>query len=362
MAGTKGTLAEVAARAGVSIPTVSKVLNGKPDVAAATRAKVLAAIDATGYEGRRGAYDTSGVIELLIEGVDSAWALELIRGAESASAAREIAMVITSSVHEDFSIARWIEAVRTRRSAGVIAALPSRGTGILEALTALQVPVVLVDPPHAEASRFPTIRATNWSGGYEATNRLIELGHRRIGLLAGPSSLDNAVERQEGYAAALRRADIPYLPELVVEAEFLISAGYDAGGRLLDLPERPTAIFASSDQQASGLYEAARERDIRIPSQLSVIGFDDTVLSRHLAPSLTTIHQPLAQMAAEAVRLVRDSGGSTRGAQRLELPTHLVERRSAIALAGAAAGESLAAPDERPLAAAGDEPLAAATD
>jgi DNA-binding LacI/PurR family transcriptional regulator len=326
-------LAEVAAHAGVSIPTVSKVLNGKSDVAAATRAKVFAAIEATGYQGKRSVYDTAGVIELLIEGADSAWALELIKGAEAESAAREVAMVITSSVHEDFSIDRWIEAVRARRSAGVIAALPSRGEAILDALTALQIPVVLVDPPHADGSRFPTIRATNWAGGFEATNRLIELGHRRIGLLSGLSSLDNAVERHEGYAAALRRAGIPYLPELVVEAEFLISQGYRAGATLLDLEERPTAIFASSDQQAAGLYEAARERDIRIPSELSVIGFDDTVLSRHLSPSLTTIHQPLAQMAAEAVRLVRDAGAGTRGAQRLELPTYLVERRSAIPLA-----------------------------
>jgi DNA-binding LacI/PurR family transcriptional regulator len=344
MAGSKGTLAEVAAHAGVSIPTVSKVLNGKADVAPATRDRVFAAMEATGYQGRRGVSNTSGVVELLIEGADSAWALELIKGAERESAAREVAMIVTSSVHEDFSLERWIDAVRMRRSAGVVAALPSRGSAILQALSALTIPVVLVDPPHADRWQFPAIRATNWAGGYEATNRLVELGHRRIGLLAGRSDLDNAIERQEGYAAALRRAGIPYRPELVVEAEFLISDGHRAAGELLDLKERPTAIFASSDQQAAGLYEAARERDIRIPSELSVIGFDDTVLSRHLAPALTTIHQPLAQMAAEAVRLVQDSGAGTRGAQRLELPTYLVERRSAVALEAADAPRKAGGP------------------
>ncbi|GAB3610360.1 LacI family DNA-binding transcriptional regulator [Humibacter ginsengiterrae] len=330
MAGSKSTLADVAAHAGVSIPTVSKVLNGKADVAAATRDKVFAALEATGYQSRRGISNASGAVEFLIEGADSAWAIELIKGAERESAAREVAMIITSSVHENFSLDRWIEAIRTRRSAGVIAALPSRGNEILQALSTLTIPVVLVDPPHAEKWQFPAIRATNWSGGYEATNRLVELGHRRIGLLAGRGDLDNALERQEGYAAALRRAGIPYRHELVVEAEFLISDGHRAGGELLDLKERPTAIFASSDQQAAGLYEAARERDIRIPSELSVIGFDDTVLSKHLAPALTTIHQPLAQMAAEAVRLVQESGAGVRGAQRLELPTFLVERGSAV--------------------------------
>jgi DNA-binding LacI/PurR family transcriptional regulator len=333
VAGSKGTLAEVAAHAGVSIPTVSKVLNGKSDVAAATRDKVIAAIRATGYQGRRLPASASGVIELLIEGVDSAWALEVIKGAERESASREAALVITSSVHEDFDLNRWMEAVRVRHSAGVIAALPSRGSAILAALAELTLPVVLVDPPSADDTRFPAVRATNWAGGYEATNRLIELGHRRIGLLAGPSDLDNAVERHEGYAAALRRAGIPYLPELVIEADFLISAGHRESARLLDLEDRPTAIFVSSDQQAAGLYEAARERDIRIPSELSVIGFDDTVLSQHLSPALTTIHQPLAKMAAEAVRLVQAAGTGLPGAQRLELPTYLVERRSAIALA-----------------------------
>lgn len=331
MAGSRSTLASVAAIAGVSIPTVSKVLNGKSDVAPATRAKVIAAAEKVGYRGPRGLKETSGVVELLIEGADSAWALELIKGTETESANRGLAVVITSSVHEEFSTMRWIEAVRMRRSAGVIAALPSRGADVLRALSTLTVPVVLVDPPHTESYDFPTLRATNWAGGLEATSHLIRLGHRRIGLISGPAALDNATERHDGYAAALRRAGIPYDADLVVEADFLATPARLAGGALLDLAERPTAIFASSDQQASGLYEAARERDIRIPSELSVVGFDDTVLSRHLSPALTTIHQPLSQMAAEGVRLVTERVLGGGGAQRLELPTYLVERQSTAA-------------------------------
>ncbi|NNC12380.1 LacI family DNA-binding transcriptional regulator [Planctomonas sp. JC2975] len=335
MTESRGTLADVAAEAGVSVPTVSKVLNGKSDVAAATRAKVYEAIETTGYLSRRGALrDTSGVLELLIEGADSPWALEIIRGAEAASASRESALVITSSVHESFSLDRWIDALRTRRSAGAVIALPSAGPELVKALQALRIPIVLVDTAGRDAGDFPTVGATNWSGGFDATNRLIELGHRDIGLIAGPSGLTNAVERQEGYAAALRRAGIPYRPELVTEGEFRQTGGYAAGGILLDGEVRPTAIFASSDQQAAGLYEAARERDIRIPSELSVIGFDDTVLSKHLSPTLTTIHQPLNEMAAEAVRLVSELGADPkrRGAKRIELTTYLVERRSAIQL------------------------------
>ncbi|HWD60962.1 MAG TPA: LacI family DNA-binding transcriptional regulator [Humibacter sp.] len=335
MAESKGTLADVAAQAGVSVPTVSKVLNGKSDVAPATRAKVYEAIESTGYLTKRAApRDSSGVLELLIEGADSPWALEVIRGAEGAAATRGSALIVTSSVHDSFSIDRWTESLRTRRSAGAVVVLPSEGDGVLKALKQLRIPVVLVDPAGWEGADFPTVGATNWSGGFEATNRLIELGHRDIGLIAGPSRLASALERQEGYAAALRRAGLPYRPELVVDGEFRMSGGYAAGAALLDLDARPTAIFSSSDQQAAGLYEAARERDIRIPAELSVIGFDDTVLSRHLSPALTTIHQPLTEMAAEAVRLISElsSDPSSHAARRIELTTYLVERRSAIAL------------------------------
>jgi DNA-binding LacI/PurR family transcriptional regulator len=140
------------------------------------------------------------------------------------------------------------------------------------------------------------------------------------------------VQRLEGYTAALRRRGIPLDPELVVEAEFRITTGHTAAARLLDLPERPTAVFCSSDQQAAGLYEAARERDIRIPSELSVIGFDDTVLSRYLSPALTTVHQPLAEMAGEAIRIIQQLALDPRSnvARHLELKTSIVERRSAV--------------------------------
>jgi DNA-binding LacI/PurR family transcriptional regulator len=317
------------------VPTVSKVLNGKADVAAATRARVYEAIETTGYLSKRGALrDTSGVIELLIEGADSPWALEIIRGAETAAASRSSALIISSSINEAFSLERWMDGLRIRRSAGAIVVLPSAGPELATALRTLRIPVVLVDTAGRDSDDFPQVGATNWSGAYEATNRLIELGHRDIGLIAGPGRLGSAVERQEGYAAALRRAGIPYRAELVAEGEFRMSGGYAAGATLLDAKQRPTAIFSSSDQQAAGLYEAARERDIRIPGDLSVIGFDDTVLGRHLSPALTTIHQPLTEMAAEAVRLVGELGEvpKHRGARRIELTTYLVERRSAVPL------------------------------
>jgi len=228
----------------------------------------------------------------------------------------------------------WLEAVAGRRSDGIIAALPSLGEAQLHALQELETPVVVIDPTDALPERVATIGATNWAGAFTATERLLDLGHTRIGIIAGPSHVNPAVQRLEGYAAALRRRGIRFDPDLVVEAEFRITTGHHAAAALLDRDERPTAVLCSSDQQAAGLYEAARERDIRIPSELSVIGFDDTVLSRYLSPALTTVHQPLAEMAAEAIRLVQQLAIDPKAhvARRFELATHLVERRSAVAL------------------------------
>lgn len=335
MAGSRGTMADVAEAAGVSVPTVSKVLNGRLDVAEATRAKVLQAVHDTGYRTKRGpASELAGAIDLLIEGVDSPWALEIIRGTEAAAAHHGSAVVVTSSINSSFNLGKWLDAVAARHSDGIIAALPSLGEAQLRTLQNVDLPVVVIDPTDALPERVATIGATNWAGAFAATERLLDLGHTRIGIIAGPSHVRPAVQRLEGYAAALRRRGIAFDPALVVEAEFRITTGHEAGGELLDRPDRPTAVFCSSDQQAAGLYEAARERDIRIPSELSVIGFDDTVLSRYLSPALTTVHQPLAEMASEAIRLVQQLAVDPRAylARHFELATHLIERRSAVAL------------------------------
>ena len=335
MAATRGTMADVAKAAGVSVPTVSKVLNGRADVSAATRAKVQQALQDTGYAPRRApGNDLAGVIDLLIEGVDSPWALEIVRGTEAAAAHRGSAVVVTSSVNPGFDLPTWLDAVAARHSDGVIAALPSLGEHHLRALQELKAPVVVIDPSFDVSDRFATIGATNWAGMFTATERILELGHTRIGFIVGPYKAPAAMHRLEGYASALRRSGIEFRPELVVEGRFQVSGGHEAGGKLLDLAERPTVIICSSDQQAAGLYEAARERDIRIPSELSVIGFDDTVLSRYLSPALTTVHQPLAEMAAEAIRLVQQLAvdPDAHVARHIELATTMIERRSVVSL------------------------------
>ena len=182
-------------------------------------------------------------------------------------------------------------------------------------------------PAGVDPQESPTIGATNWSGGLSATEHLIELGHRRIGLIAGPKSLLCSRARLDGYRAALEAAGIE--EQLIVQGDFLHESGYAGAAELLDLPEPPTAIFASSDTMALGAYEAARRRGMRVPDDLSVVGFDDLPESRWSSPPLTTVRQPLADMGAQAARTaLRLARGEDIEVPRVELATELMVRDS----------------------------------
>lgn len=178
----------------------------------------------------------------------------------------------------------------------------------------------------------PAIGATNWQGGLAATRHLLELGHRRIGVIGGPDGIMCSRARIDGYRAALETAGIRYDPALIRGGDFHHEAYYTKGLELLRLPDRPTAVFTGNDLQALGLYEAARELGLRIPRDLSVVGFDDLPLARWISPPLTTVRQPLTEMAEAAARLVLDlSRGRQPSTLRVDLATRLVERASSAA-------------------------------
>lgn len=338
MSATRATLSDVALQAGVSIPTVSKVLNGRGDVSETTRARVYDAMSSTGYLTRSSpSRDRNRVIDLVIDGIGSPWSLEVLRGAEAAASRRGASVIITTTTNGSFTMKGWLSNIAARRSDGVVFVLSKADHEELEALALLRTPVVLLDPVGESDPGLATVGATNWAGGFSATEHLLGLGHRRIGFIGGPPDLECSRQRFEGYSAALRRAGIPTDAELVTHGPFLTQGGHEGAARLLSLAQRPTAIFASSDLQAAGLYEAARERDIKIPSELSVVGFDDTQLCTYLSPALTSVRQPLAEMAGEAIRLVLEhqSDGDARAGRRIEMATSLVVRRSTAALVDA---------------------------
>ena len=178
-------------------------------------------------------------------------------------------------------------------------------------------------------STCPSVGATNWAGGLAATDHLLSLGHRRIGAITGPAGYLCSRARIDGYRSALDRLGAQFDPLLVRHGDFQHEGGFVRGGELLDLAEPPTAIFAGSDQQALGVYEAARQRGLRIPQDLSVVGFDDLPAARWVSPPLTTVRQPLADMGRVAAEMLGSliDGVPLRG-QRVELATELIVRES----------------------------------
>jgi LacI family xylobiose transport system transcriptional regulator len=191
------------------------------------------------------------------------------------------------------------------------------------------IPYVVVDPTGEPVHDTPSVGATNWSGGLAATRHLLGLGHRRIGLITGPVEILCSRARLDGYRAAMDEAGVPIDPALIRNGRFHVQEGVEHGRALLRLPDPPTAIFAGNDLQAFGVYQAAREARLHIPEELSVVGFDDLPVAEWVGPPLTTVRQPLAQMAVTAARLVLAMARGEQPSQtRLELATELIVRDS----------------------------------
>ncbi|AXK34904.1 LacI family transcriptional regulator [Streptomyces armeniacus] len=323
------TLAEIARAAGVSAPTVSKVLNGRADVAAATRTRVEELLLHHGYRRRRTEASRSPLIDLVFHELESAWAMEVIRGVENVARQEGLSVVLSESDGQLTPGQTWLDRVLARRPHGVILVLSGLDPAQRAQLASRDIPFVVMDPAGDPGDEVPSVGATNWQGGLAATRHLVELGHRRIGVIGGPPRMMCSRARIDGYRAALEAAGVPVDPGLIREGDFHHEAGYEVGRELLRLPDRPTAVFTGNDLQALGLYEAARELGLRVPEDVSVLGFDDLPLTRWVSPPLTTVRQPLAQMAEAAARMVLDLGrGERPAATRIELATSLVVRGS----------------------------------
>ncbi|WP_159771781.1 LacI family DNA-binding transcriptional regulator [Streptomyces sp. HM190] len=327
------TLAEIARQAGVSAPTVSKVLNGRADVAPATRTRVEGLLREYGYRRRRAEATRSPLIDLVFHELESAWAMEVIRGVENVAREEGLSVVLSESAGRLTPGRTWADQVAARRPHGVVLVLSGLDESQRALLTSRSIPFVVMDPAGDPGADVPSIGATNWQGGLAATRHLVELGHRRIGAITGPSRMICSRARVDGYRAALETAELPVDPGLIRAGDFHHETGYRLGLELLRRPDRPTAVFAGNDLQALGLYEAARELGLRIPEDLSVVGFDDLPVARWVGPPLTTVRQPLMEMAEAAARLVLDLGrqDGVSSATRVELATSLVVRSSTAA-------------------------------
>jgi LacI family xylobiose transport system transcriptional regulator len=322
-------LNELADQAGVSLSTVSKVLNGRSDVSKATRARVESILEREGYKRRSGLPNRGTLIELVFSELETAWAMEIIRGVENIARANGLSVVLTESGDRHSPSPEWIEGVLRRRPIGVVLVFSDLADDAKAKLRSRAIPCVIVDPAGDPAPDVPSVGSANWSGGLMATRHLIELGHTRIAMITGPEDMMCSLARLDGYRSAMNTAGIPIDPSLIRFGNFQVDGGRDAARALLEADERPTAIFAGSDLQALGVIDAARSLGLRIPRDLSLVGYDDLQLAQWSSPALTTIHQPLTKMAEEAARLViRMSEGELETTPRMDLATRLVVRES----------------------------------
>jgi LacI family transcriptional regulator len=318
------TIAAIAQSAGVSIPTVSKVINGKPGVSDATRIRVSALLREFDYEPRRSSPHL--MLELVLGEFTSPWSSALAPAVEQAAFDEGYGVSI-SRIRRDTGD-RWLEMLSSRNSDGLIFAAFMPGEAQRERIAELGLPFVVIDPSEAPRARTATIGVTHWRGAYSATEHLIELGHRDIAMIAGPAGLLFSQARVDGFRAAAATAGIPVDAARVVNADFSYEEGRDAGLELLASRTPPTAIFAASDEQAFGVYEAARQRGVGIPRELSVVGFNDVPIAQWAAPPLTTVREPLDEMARLAVTTVLALAGGQVAGPAMELSTELIVRES----------------------------------
>lgn len=323
------TITDVAAAAGVSVATVSKVVNARYGVAAATSERVQQVIEQLGYESSLVARSLrshrTNVIGILVAEFEP-FSTEILKGTSRAITGTGYELLAYSGGGRAGAVAGWERTYLSRLSGTLIDGAILVTPTVVD--TGGRVPVVAIDP-HAGPAHMPTVDSDNASGGRLATEHLIGLGHRRIGFIGGRPDLESSRLREEGYRSALRNAGIQFDDTLVRVGDYRQEGAEVPARELLQLPERPTAVFAANDLSAIGTMEVARDLGLSVPEDLSVVGFDNVPESALTTPSLTTVGQPMQRMGSEAVTLLISlMAGEEPATTHLRLPVELVRRGS----------------------------------
>lgn len=328
---SRPTLADVAKAAGVSLATASKALNGQFDVAQATRERVEQASKQIGYvsePARRRA--NTPTIEFLVDKLASPFAMEILRGLTLAAEGTGIDVVVGRfRPHGPGNDAEIIEKLANSERMGAIILTAHLSPDTYSAIEQTGLPVVFVDPLRVDNSAIVSVGSTNWIGGRTATEHLISLGHRELAMIAGPTESMSAMARVDGFRSAANAAGISVKPEFIRHALFDFNESLEIATQILGAPEPPTAIFASSELQALGVLEAARKLGLRVPEDLSVVGYDDTSVALWSHPPLTTINQPLQEIGKVCLRTIQQlHAGEKLDSHHIELATRLMVRES----------------------------------
>lgn len=325
------TIRDVAERAGVSISTVSRVLNKTVPVAEDKRRRVEEAAEALGYTPNQVARSLlkkeSGGLGVLLPYVSGEFFAEFLNGIDQATQQNGYFLMISAS-HRSVDELKVALHGMHQRVDGLIVMATEAETATLETLLPETMPLLLVNTD-AQGLPFDALNFDNYRGGYLATEHLVEQGHRRIAMLKGPERAFDARERLRGYRDALRAHGVAPSPELEIPGDYSPEAGYHAADALLALNPRPTAVFCANDQSALTLISALRNRGFDVPAWLSVVGFDDIPSAQYASPALTSVHVPIRELGEQTIErlltIVRDPEAPPE--QRV-LPVELVVRRS----------------------------------
>lgn len=320
------TIVDVAEAAGVSVATVSKVVNERYGVAAATQVRVQGVIETLGYESslvaRSMRAHKTHVIGVLVAEFEP-FSAEILKGAASALAETDYELLAYTGAQRSRREG-WERRYLSRLSGTLIDGALLVTPTVSDASTS--VPVVAIDP-HTGPLGLPTVDSDNVTGARAATEHLVSLGHRRIAFVAGRSDLASSALREKGFRDAMAEAGLVVDPDLVRVGEYSKESARAAATELLTLPTPPTAIFAANDLSALETIKVAHERGLDVPGDLSVVGFDDIPESTGGIPPLTTVHQPIQEMGAAATRLlVALMNGTPVDSTYVTLPTSLVVR------------------------------------
>lgn len=323
------TIQDVAQTAGVSVSTVSRVLNGKVDVSSQTQERVQQVIEELGYTSNLAARSMrsskNNLVGLIMPDIAYPYAFEVMRGANQAIAESSFDLLVYTTgdvyktgraLHEQ----KYVSLLNNSITDGCIIVAPVTGEFLTDA------PIVSIDPLMSNPN-YPSVHATNYRGALDAMNHLIALGHKRIGFISGRAELESASRRLKGYREALEKAGLPVDEQLIASGDYTTKTGVVCARELLSLNNPPTAIFASNDQAAMGVYQVAQELGLRISEDLSVIGFDNIMESSYM--KLTTVDQFIYEMGYVATQmLIKLINGEELDSQTYKMQTKLIIRES----------------------------------
>jgi LacI family transcriptional regulator len=335
------TIQDVAKTAGVSVSTVSRVLNGKLDVASDTQDRIRSVIDDLGYTTNLAARSMrsfkKNMVGLIMPDIAYPFAIEVMKGVNQAIAESEFDLLVytTGDVRKSGRASheqKYVSLLNNSITDGAVIVAP------VTAEFSTDAPIVSIDPLMSNP-KYASVHATNYQGASDAMNYLLSLGHRRIGFISGRGELESSTRRLKGYRDSLQKAGIGVDERLIASGDYTTETGVKCARQLLSLEDPPTAIFASNDQTAMGVYQAAQEMGLRIPEDLSVVGFDNIMESKYMG--LTTVDQFISEMGFVATRmLIQLINGEQLETQTYKTQTRLVIRSSCQPVKAAGNGQS----------------------